>query len=67
MRLESTIIERVETFIRHPTFAKSDAVMETVLEDLGSRAETLPAGPAILQAEIPTAQRVAEVIGGTCR
>jgi hypothetical protein len=38
MRLESTIIERVETFIRHPTFAGSDGVMEAVLEDLESRA-----------------------------
>ena len=38
MRLESTIIERVETFIRHPPFARSDAVMVTVLEDLESRA-----------------------------
>jgi hypothetical protein len=38
MRLESTIIERVETFIRHPTFAGSDGVMETVLEDLECRA-----------------------------
>jgi hypothetical protein len=38
MRLETTIIERVETFIRHPTFAGSDGVMETVLDDLESRA-----------------------------
>jgi hypothetical protein len=38
MRLESTIIEQVETFIRHPTFAGSDGVMETVLDDLESRA-----------------------------
>jgi hypothetical protein len=36
MWLESTIIDRIETFIRHPTFARSDAVMETVLEDLES-------------------------------
>ena len=38
MRLESTIIEQVETFLRHPTFAGSDGVMETVLNDLESRA-----------------------------
>jgi hypothetical protein len=38
MRLESTIIERVEDFIRHPVFAGSDGVMETVLDDLESRA-----------------------------
>ena len=38
MRLESTIIERVETLIRHPNFARSDGVMETVLEDLEYRA-----------------------------
>ena len=38
MCLESTIIERVETFIRHPTFTGSDGVMETVLDDLESRA-----------------------------
>ena len=38
MCLESTIIEQVETFIRHPTFAGSDGVMETVLDDLESRA-----------------------------
>jgi hypothetical protein len=38
MRLESTIIERVEDLIRHPVFAGSDGVMETVLDDLESRA-----------------------------
>ena len=37
MHLETTIIERVETFIRHPVFAGSDGVMETVLDDLESR------------------------------
>jgi hypothetical protein len=40
MHLESTIIERVEIFLRHPTFAGSDGVMETVLADLESRACT---------------------------
>ena len=38
MCLESTIIERVEDFIRHPVFGGSDGVMETVLDDLESRA-----------------------------
>jgi hypothetical protein len=38
MPLESTIIERVEDFIRHPVFAGSDGVMATVLDDLESRA-----------------------------
>ena len=38
MRLETTIIEQVEDFIRHPVFAGSDGVMETVLDDLESRA-----------------------------
>jgi hypothetical protein len=38
MRLESTIIERVATFVRHPTFAGGDRVMEAVLGDLESRA-----------------------------
>jgi hypothetical protein len=38
MCFESTIIDRVETYIRHPIFAGSDGVMETVLEDLESRA-----------------------------
>jgi hypothetical protein len=38
MRVESTIIERVKTLIRHPAFAGSDRVMETVMEDLESRA-----------------------------
>jgi hypothetical protein len=38
MCIESTIIDMVETFVQHPTFARSDAVMETVLDDLDSRA-----------------------------
>jgi hypothetical protein len=38
MPLESTVIERVETLLRHPNFSGSDGVMETVLEDLESRA-----------------------------
>jgi hypothetical protein len=36
MHLESTIIERVETFIRHPVFAGSDQAMDLVLNDLES-------------------------------
>jgi hypothetical protein len=36
MRLECTIIERVEILLQHPTFAGSDGVMETVLQDLES-------------------------------
>jgi hypothetical protein len=38
MLLESTVIERVETLLRYPNFAGSDGIMETVLEDLESRA-----------------------------
>jgi hypothetical protein len=34
MHLESTIIERVETFVRHPVFAGSDRAMDLVLDDL---------------------------------
>ena len=34
MHLESTIIERVETFVRHPIFAGSDQAMDLVLDDL---------------------------------
>jgi hypothetical protein len=37
MHLESMIVEQVESFIRHPTFAGSDEVMETVLDNLASR------------------------------
>ena len=36
MRLESTIIERVETFVRHPVFAGSGRAMDLVLDDLES-------------------------------
>ena len=38
MQLESTIVELVEIFVRHPVFAGSDASMEIVLDDLESRA-----------------------------
>jgi hypothetical protein len=36
MHLESTIIERVETFVRHPVFAGSNQAMDLVLDDLES-------------------------------
>jgi hypothetical protein len=36
MHLEYTIIERVETFVRHPIFAGSDRAMDLVLDDLKS-------------------------------
>ena len=36
MNLESSLIERVETFIRHPVFEGSAEVMEEVLGDLES-------------------------------
>ena len=34
MRLESTIIERVELFVHHPVFTGSDQAMGLVLDDL---------------------------------
>jgi hypothetical protein len=34
MYIESTIAERVETFVRHPVFAGSDQAMDFVLDDL---------------------------------
>jgi hypothetical protein len=36
MPLESTIIERVETLVRHPVFSGSDQAMDLVLDDLES-------------------------------
>jgi hypothetical protein len=39
MHLESTIIERVETLVRHPVFAGSDNAMDLVLEDLEAMVE----------------------------
>jgi hypothetical protein len=36
MRLESTIIERVETFVHHPVFSGSDRTMNLVLDELES-------------------------------
>jgi hypothetical protein len=34
MHLESTIIERVVTFVHHPVFAGSDQAMDLVLDDV---------------------------------
>jgi len=45
MILESDLIARVETYIRHPVFAGSDVVMEGVLDDLQSRAESRQISP----------------------
>ena len=39
MPLESAIIERVETLVRHPVFAGSDQAMGLVLEDLEAMME----------------------------
>jgi hypothetical protein len=36
MPFESTIIERVETLVRHPVFSGSDQAMDLVLDDLES-------------------------------
>lgn len=45
MHLESTIIERVETFVSHPVFAGSDRAMELVLDDLESLVRSGQIGP----------------------
>lgn len=37
MSMECTIVEQVESFIRHPTFSGSDWVMKIVLDDLESK------------------------------
>ena len=55
MRLESTIIERVETFAHHPVFTGSDQAMGLVLDDL----ETLERSGQIGQA---TYRRLRETI-----
>ena len=46
MLLESTIIERDETFVRHPVFAGSDKAMDLVLEDLEGMVEAGRIHPA---------------------
>jgi hypothetical protein len=39
MPLESSIIERVETHVRHPVFAGSDKAMDLIIADLQTMAE----------------------------
>ena len=39
MHLESTIIERVETHVRHPVFAGSDKAMDLIIADLQAMVE----------------------------
>jgi hypothetical protein len=39
MHLESTIIERVETFVHHPAFAGSDKAMNLIIEELEAMVE----------------------------
>jgi hypothetical protein len=46
MALESTIIERVETLVRHPVFAGSDQAMDRVLDDLESLEQSGQIGQA---------------------
>ena len=58
MRHESTIIERVETFVHHPVFAGSDRAMDLVLDDL----ESLERSGRIGQA---TYRRLREMILGS--
>ena len=55
MLLESTIIERVETFVQHPVFTGSDQAMGLVLDDL----DTLERSGQIGQA---TYRRLREMI-----
>jgi hypothetical protein len=40
MGRESAIIEKVETFVRHPVFSGSDKALESVLDELEDRAGT---------------------------
>jgi hypothetical protein len=58
MHLESTIIERVETFVRHPVFTGSDRAMDLVLDDLVSLERSGQIGPA-------TYRRLRELILGS--
>jgi hypothetical protein len=39
MHPETTIIERVETYVRHPVFAGSDKAMDLIIVDLKAMAE----------------------------
>jgi hypothetical protein len=46
MHLESTIIERVETFVRRPIFAWRDRAVALVLDDLESQERSGQIGQA---------------------
>jgi hypothetical protein len=39
MHLDSTIIERVETLVRHPVFAGSEQAMDLIIADLQAMVE----------------------------
>lgn len=39
MHLESDVIERVETLVRHPVYVGSDKTMGLILEDLNAMVE----------------------------
>ena len=39
MNLESTIIEQVETYVRHPVFGGSDKAMDLIIADLQAMVE----------------------------
>jgi hypothetical protein len=39
MEVESAIIERVETYVRHPVFAGSDQTMDLAIADLQAMAD----------------------------
>jgi len=43
--LEADIVDRVQTYVRHPVFAGSDEVMAGVLEDLEDKAEARQISP----------------------
>ena len=61
MHVESTIIERVETYVRHPVFAGSDKAMDLIIADLQAMVE----GGRIPQA---TYRKLREMIlGGVTR
>jgi hypothetical protein len=39
MHIEPTIIEQVETYVRHPVFAGSDKAMDLIIADLQAMVE----------------------------
>jgi len=45
MIVESDIIDRVVTYVRHPVFERSDKVMEDVLLDLKEKADSRQISP----------------------